>query len=305
MACPRSVNSWDIIVTKDSNGNIFLDKRQDSRIDYLSVNENWNEISQSDKESPNHHLNLSNEATFINHIFSQQVLSKSPDSTLAFDHPNPFLDSVSKGNQAASVGYRYRRFALPDNTSLVVRCELNGYTVRKDETLYLTIKALNEFDSKLSGNVDWRQKLESQTAAVLATEMKNNSNKLARWTAQAILSGSHELKLGFVSRLHSKDSYRHVILLTQRYNPKSFASTHNISIINMWGTLRVLIEKFRKLEEGTYILIKDPNKAILHLYRSPSNVFATELNAASSSSVAPPAAETSVPGGASIPPPLS
>ena len=40
---------------------------------------------------------------------------------------------------------------------------------------YITAKALNEFDSKISG-IDWRQKLESQRAAVLANELKNNRN---------------------------------------------------------------------------------------------------------------------------------
>ncbi|KAI5020362.1 hypothetical protein ZWY2020_045250 [Hordeum vulgare] len=47
---------------------------------------------------------------------------------------------------------------------------------------FLTLNALNEFDPKITG-VDWKQKLESQRGAVLATELKNNANKLARWTA--------------------------------------------------------------------------------------------------------------------------
>lgn len=46
--------------------------------------------------------------------------------------------------------------------------------------------------------VDWRQKLDSQRGAVLATELKNNSYKLARWTCCAMLAGSEYLKLGYV-----------------------------------------------------------------------------------------------------------
>ena len=46
------------------------------------------------------------------------------------------------------------------------------------------------------GGVEWRQKLDSQRGAVLATELKNNSCKLAKWTASAILAGSEYLKLG-------------------------------------------------------------------------------------------------------------
>ena len=35
--------------------------------------------------------------------------------------------------------------------------------------------------------VDWRMKLENQRGAVLATELKNNANKLAKWTAGALV----------------------------------------------------------------------------------------------------------------------
>lgn len=45
--------------------------------------------------------------------------------------------------------------------------------------------------------VDWRQKLDSQRGAVLATELRNNSCKLAKWTVSSILGGSEYLKLGY------------------------------------------------------------------------------------------------------------
>lgn len=44
---------------------------------------------------------------------------------------------------------------------------------------FLTLNALNEFDPKYSG-VDWRRKLDTQRGAVLATELKNNANKIAK-----------------------------------------------------------------------------------------------------------------------------
>lgn len=48
-----------------------------------------------------------------------------------------------------------------------------------------------------SGGVDWRTKLDSQKGAVLATELKNNGCKLAKWTLQAILAGNDYIKYGF------------------------------------------------------------------------------------------------------------
>ena len=56
---------------------------------------------------------------------------------------------------------------------------------KQNEDLLLRLYALNESDAKMSGGIDWRQKLESQRGAVLANELKNNSNKLAKWTIQA------------------------------------------------------------------------------------------------------------------------
>ena len=44
--------------------------------------------------------------------------------------------------------------------------------------------------------MDWRKKLDSQKGAVLATEIKNNGFKVAKWTISAILAGSAFIKFG-------------------------------------------------------------------------------------------------------------
>ena len=49
---------------------------------------------------------------------------------------------------------------------------------------------------QLSGGVDWRSKLDTQRGAVLATELKNNSCKLAKWTVNSLLAGSDLIKFG-------------------------------------------------------------------------------------------------------------
>lgn len=63
--------------------------------------------------------------------------------------------------------------------------------------------------------MDWRQKLENQRGAVLATELKNNANKLAKWTAAALISGADMIKLGYVSRSNLRDNHNHTVLGTQ------------------------------------------------------------------------------------------
>ena len=74
--------------------------------------------------------------------------------------------------------------------------------------------------------VDWRHKLETQRGAVLATELKNNANKLAKWTAAALVSGVEIIKLGYVSRVHQRDTRHHVILGTQ-VRPTPFPSPNS------------------------------------------------------------------------------
>merc|ERR1719440_289389 len=157
---------------------------------------------------------------------------------------------------------------------MICRCELDGVIKGKqDEDLFLRLYALNEIDAKLVNGIEWRQKLDSQRGAVLATELKNNSNKLAKWTLQAMLAGADLIKLGYVSRVHSKDSFNHVILGTQQYKPKEFATHINLNLANAWGILKAIIDLCLGLDEGKYLLLKDPNKPVIRFYAIPQDAF--------------------------------
>lgn len=73
MCCSRSVYPWDIVVSKIGT-KIFLDKRDDSNFDLLTVNETSTEPPGDEDKSINSPNNLALEATYINHNLSQQVL---------------------------------------------------------------------------------------------------------------------------------------------------------------------------------------------------------------------------------------
>lgn len=132
-----------------------------------------------------------------------------------------------------------------------------------------------------------------QRGAVLANELKNNSCKLAKWTVSSLLSSADQLKFGYVSRLHSRDSTKHSILGTQQvcsskciifsfiifsfqFKPREFADQINLNMDNAWGVLRCIIDTCMKLSEGKYLILKDPNKQTLLLYQVPSNTFETD-----------------------------
>jgi translation initiation factor 3 subunit D len=137
----------------------------------------------------------------------------------------------------------------------------------------MNIKALNEWDSRFSGGVDWRSKLDSQRGAVLATELKNNSCKIAKWTSSAVLAGSDVIKFGYVSRAHIKDSAKHVILGTQQFKPVEFAQQINLNMENAWGIVRCIVDLCMRQKEGKYLIMKDPNKPMIRLYDIPNSTF--------------------------------
>ncbi|XP_057310763.1 eukaryotic translation initiation factor 3 subunit D-like [Hydractinia symbiolongicarpus] len=271
MCCTRSVHSWDIIVQRVGK-KLFFDKRDDPNFDLLPVYETTQE--ELKEEGINSPYNLAVEATYINQNFSQQCLKKS--ESVKFEHPNPFAED--KGEEVASVGYRYRRYTLGEGINLVIRCE---HDAALPNNQFLSIKALNEFDPRLA-KIDWRQKLDSQIGSVLATELKNNSNKMAKWTCNAILAGSALLKIGYVSRVAMHDTTRHVILSTQQFNPKSFAAQIALDMDNAWGILRVIVDTCLKMPEGKYLLLRDPNKGVVRLYDIPDNTFESDEDSGSS-----------------------
>ncbi|KKK17543.1 hypothetical protein P175DRAFT_0502197 [Aspergillus ochraceoroseus IBT 24754] len=295
MCAPRSVYSWDIVIVHQGN-KIYFDKRESASLDLVTVNENAADApleladSSNKQESLNTPSALAMEATFINHNFALQTVVESENSKVELSHPNPFYNADEETESLASKGYKYRRFDLSlerdeEPLNLIVRTEIDALVKNpvSGDDQQLIVKALNEFDSKAQGaggSLDWRSKLWSQRGAVVATEMKNNSCKLARWTTQAILAKADAMKLGFVSRANPRSSSAHVVLGVVGYKPREFAAQMNLNLGNGWGIVRTIVDRIRALDAdeeadkiSKYILVKDPNRPVLRLYSVPANTF--------------------------------
>jgi len=167
-----------------------------------------------------------------------------------------------------------------EDVRLCVRTEVDAYVPGqgnpREGPALVTIRALNEFDPRApgaGGAPDWRSKLDTQRGAVVATEMKNNSCKLAKWTVQSVLAGAELMKIGYISRVNPRDDTRHVILSTASLRPLDFAGQLNVSLANGWGIVRNIIDLCMKQPEGKYVLVKDPNKPVIRLYAVPPNAF--------------------------------
>ena len=86
MCTPRSVYSWDVIITRRGN-QLWFDKRPNSVLDKESVNETAPEGVQED-DSINGVAQLAQEATAVRQNFSQQALDRS--QTCDLGSANPF-----------------------------------------------------------------------------------------------------------------------------------------------------------------------------------------------------------------------
>jgi translation initiation factor 3 subunit D len=80
----------------------------------------------------------------------------------------------------------------------------------------------------------------------------------------------------FVSRSNPKNNNDHVILGVLTNKPRDFATQMALNLNNGWGIVRTIVDMCLKMEEGKYVLVKDPNKSILRLYAVPEHTFEEE-----------------------------
>lgn len=248
---------------------MFFDKREDN-LDYLTVHETSNNPPDpEDTTSINGASKLSVEATTIRENFSQQILLRG-GKRKDFEEENPFFDEDdAEGLEPAAVAYRYRCFHLGSDIRLVARTELHGITKRRERDSYVTSFAMNEWDATSA----WRKRLDKQKGSIFASEAKNNSLKVAKWTIQTILSGAEFMKLGYVSRTNFKNRSNHQILGTQYVKPSVVSQLITLNERNIWAVMRHIIECCMKQPEGKYLILKDPNKPMLRLYKLPEGTF--------------------------------
>jgi translation initiation factor 3 subunit D len=311
MAAPKSSYPWDVVVERHGNV-LVIDRRPDSQVETLTMFETITDNSQRSglafaganmlfalQQAQSNAL----EAARINHNFSQSVL-RADLEPYRFAGESPFTDSAT---DAVLVGYRYRRWELSDELELIARCEVDAalettgpaFAGESTAPALILLRALNEIPdtnvraggssgsavgaagATAGGGVgDWRTRLDAQRGSVLATELRNHTAKLVRWTVLALIAGADQLKLGFVSRVNPRDTRNHVILGMQAYKPNEFAKQIGVNTRNMWGIMNHLVQAcFSLLADGERaILTKEAHRQSLRLYRMPSVLEGSESN---------------------------
>lgn len=260
MAATSTVQSWDLLVRKTEDG-LFIDKRPDSKVNTTIVHETGSDNLPTEADNMNSAEALSNEATDLAHAFSTQVFETA--GAKALEKPAP--------EGVAPALYRYRKFDI-DGISLLVRAVVHGVNAADDE--YILARMVNEFDSKVAvSTVDWRSKMDSQSGAVLAGEIKNNAARMVRVAAEAFLAGADTIKLGYISRIQTRDPLKHEILKVESYTPRMFVQLLNYTVRSLWTSLKFLLEELLDLENGKYVLLRDPSLPQLKIFKVPDTAF--------------------------------
>ena len=84
------------------------------------------------------------------------------------------------------------------------------------------------------------------------------------------------MKLGYVSRVARTNPYDHVVLATQFYKPKEFATQITLNVNNMWGIIKMLVDLLLSYDDGKYVIARDGAKPIVRIYAAPNNTFDDE-----------------------------
>lgn len=58
--------------------------------------------------------------------------------------------------------------------------------------------------------------------------------------------------------------------------PREFAAQMALNLNNGWGIVRTIVDMVLRMDEGKYVLVKDPNKPVLRLYSVPQHTFEEE-----------------------------
>lgn len=212
--------------------------------------------------------------------FVQQVTKHDGKDNVQLERAWKMVMDVDDGeapvpeNTLPKQAFKYRKFIVDEskNLEMIVRCKIDCVqsAPSTDKTsMLVNATALTEWDPSQTSNANWQQLLDTQFAAVLATELQNNTFRLSRWVISCLLAGVDLLKLGFVTRQNFRDPSRHTVVHVAQFRPNEFANNINLNMENSWGMLNYILTKCLEQPQGDYLLIKDPNKPVIRLFSVP------------------------------------
>ena len=246
MCSVKTVVPWDIFITKHPRHRnvLVLDKRADSDLDAVLVNETKPDVfNEEKKDNINFYANLAIEASRI----------------------NANLPTLLTGGKTESMT-RYVRWSLGDRLVLIVRGAVNAAS---DPSTPVLLRGLLEYDWG-RGAMDWRRRLDGQKASVVAAELQNNNAQMSRWILSSVLLSVEQIKLAFLSRLNPRDRTRHAILGLHDIDPYELSNQMGVDLSNAFGIVKSFALRFFEGDlqgvQSEVVVMRDAQKAMLRMY---------------------------------------
>ena len=271
-------------------------------IDGLSVSETaqLDLPTEDNVEDFNKFKALVQECETINNTLSQQIHKPDPQNKLKsfkgndrYQYANNSKPKNEDGTDSGSSSpetppvqvvqpkrlIRFRKFPLDKEAQveLLVRTHVDAWEPpAKGQSLkrngmpnFVNIHCLNEWNPRYASGVYWNKYLEKQTSTILATEIKNNNFKVAKWIMNDLMADVTNVKLAYVSRDNYNDPNAHSIVNMESYAPPTLAQTANLNIENAWAIFKTVVDTILNdnNNNGMYHIIRSPNKSEATVYR--------------------------------------
>lgn len=259
MCCHRSRLSFDVIVKK-KNKKIWFYLRDDSALFSPQVHEGNAHLYVKNSSIEKNVQKLNIEAKLMSNSFMEQVLDKNklPKKMDEKKEPNsnPNLSNV----------YVYKSWKFP-NYCILCRCKFDAIDCKGKR---VKICSTTQQNPKQFKQLSWQRYLDSKFGEIKTTDVNNNLFCYSRWGIESIISGCKSILLGWLARQLDLSPNSHCILKCQRVSVKEFANnTCFLKPSNCWEVLNYILTELlnKELEDGKYVILRDPNKACLRLYQ--------------------------------------
>eukprot|EP00917_Polyrhabdina_sp_WS-2016_P031328 GHVP01066869.1.p1 GENE.GHVP01066869.1~~GHVP01066869.1.p1 ORF type:complete len:561 (+),score=96.99 GHVP01066869.1:22-1704(+) len=257
------------------DGVLIFEKDYGSAVEKIFMDESIRDFNPT--EEPNYD-SFCNEVAHINDKFMSKVLRPNKTSE-NFGSNKIELDEIEYTKQKPTKLYRYTTTKMPPiragNPDFVVnyRSEIDGQLPNASGTSGLVLtRALLEKPGK--SKKSWHVVGEA-SGALLTGELCHHDSILNRWMTSSYLAGCDSLKLGFISK-NAQIAGSHDLISVSSIQPQSQIG---MKCSHRWGVLRLLLEAIFKLEiqNGSILLLKEPNAQSLRIYSVPEEESAQEI----------------------------
>jgi len=207
-------------------------------------------------------------------MHSVQAVCVDQNKIHEFEKPHPKQEDEDQ-TDLPSHGYTYMKWPFGAQRTLITRGQVHCFEdfntpnstlseeEKKERIKFSNIYAMNQwkFTKSAWSNID------QDKAAVLSQEITDNTNRVSKWALQSMFAGADNMKIIFVTRQKLADNKKHQILGTSTSSTQKFINLISYEFDDAWAKVKYIVDFFEKQEDGEYLVLRDPIKSSLKVYR--------------------------------------